>query len=227
MFRDVLEFADVSMSSQGRSVDDAQVEDLVARAVTGDRDALTDLLEHNAVSLRGLLSRKIATRWRSSLDVDDVLQVTFLEAFLRIGRFDSRGGGAFEAWLVRIAENNLIDAVRSLERAKRLPPEKRITPPNEADSSLSLLDRVGATTGTPSRHVAMHEAHAAVQQAIDGLPEDYARVLSLYDLQGMTADSVAEVMKRSVGAIYMLRARALDRLRETLGRQSRFFSDKS
>ena len=39
--------------------------------------------------------------------------------------------------------------------------------------------------------------------------------------------NVAATLERSVGAVHMLRARAHDRLRELLGSESRFSSDKA
>ena len=55
-----------------------------------------------------------------------------------------------------------------------------------------------------------------LKAAIDQLPKDYRRVVQLYDLDGLAAAEVARQMDRSDGAVYMLRARAVDRLRELL-----------
>jgi RNA polymerase sigma-70 factor (ECF subfamily) len=199
-------------------------EDEIAGAIAGDRDALTALLERLGPMLESRLRGDIAARWQSVLEVDDVLQVTFLEIFLRITRFEYRGPGSFDAWVTRIAQNNLTDAVRALQQAKQLPPEKRITFQNDADSSLALLNVLGVTSGTPSRKAVAQELHVRVREAVAQLPRDYSRVLTLYDLEAKTADEVAEAMQRTAGAVYMLRARALDYLREALGSESQFGS---
>ena len=193
---------------------------LIAAAIAGDRDAVAKLLEEHGEALRRRVQSKIAKRFQSVLDVDDVVQVTFLEVFLRIGRFENRGVGSFQAWLRRIADNNLIDAIRSLEAAKQMPPEKRITFQNGGESSAALLDVIGFTTGTPSRQAVATETHALLRQAVSQLPRDYAQVLTLYDLEGVPMDDVAKKLGRSAGAVYMLRARALDYLRESWGGQS-------
>ena len=94
-------------------------EDLADRAMLGDREALEELLElHGPVIRRGLVGA-IDVRWRSLLSVDDVMQQTYLDAFLGIHRFVPRGVESFGAWLETLAKCNLLDAVRMLTADKR------------------------------------------------------------------------------------------------------------
>lgn len=187
------------------------------RAIAGDHDALSALLAEHGPRVRGRLADQINPIHRSALDIDDVMQVTYLEAFLTIARFEPRDDdGAFTAWLTRIARNNLHDAIRALESAKRFPAERRVTPPAAVDSTVVLYDRIWKTTTTPSRVLAGREIQSAVQDALTRLPEDYERVIRLYDLENQPIERVCELLGRRSGAVYMLRARALDRLREML-----------
>ena len=81
---------------------------LIAQAVGGDRDALTTLLRRHGPPLRQHLH--ISRTWQGCLDADDVLQVTYTEAFLRIKCFRPADHDAFLRWLTRIAENTLRNA---------------------------------------------------------------------------------------------------------------------
>jgi RNA polymerase sigma factor (sigma-70 family) len=92
------------------------------------------------------------------------------------------------------------------------------------DSALALIELMGGTSHTPSRSVARGEARKALDQALGAIPTEYERVIRLYDLKGKSAAEVGAEMGRSEGAVYMLRARAHERLREALGPGSRFFS---
>src|SRR5262244_2160831 len=96
-------------SEQDRSSDFAASGEraAVARAVGGDRDALVDLLDRHGPAVERSL--RIGAGWRGRLDAGDVMQVTYLEAFLRISSFDPQRAEAFAAWLRRIAEHNLLD----------------------------------------------------------------------------------------------------------------------
>jgi len=198
--------------------------ELCQRAVAGDHDALTALLQQAGPQVRGRLAAALGDGWRGVIEIDDVLQVTYLEAFLRVGRFEPRGAGAFLAWLSRIADHNLQDAIRELTRAKRLPPGRRVTELGGADTTVALWEKLGGSHSSPSRRAATVEVHAAVKACVARLPEDYARVVRLYDLEARPVDEVAAALGRSAGAVYMLRARALDRLRELLGAESLYFS---
>jgi RNA polymerase sigma-70 factor (ECF subfamily) len=193
---------------------------LIEQAVQGDRDALTQLLHKYGPQIRQHLH--INRTCRSALDADDVLQVTYLEAFLRIRHLITREPAAFAAWLRTIAENNLRDAIRELGRDKRANPGRRVRSLTPDESTALLLERVARTSMTASRIVAGKESQEALRQAIAQLPQTHQTVVEMYDLEGNSPAKVARALHRSVGAIHMLRARAHDRLREILGSESRF-----
>jgi RNA polymerase sigma-70 factor (ECF subfamily) len=166
----------------------------------------------------------IAKPYQSLIDADDVMQVTYIEAFLQIDRFRPKGPDSLSSWLRQIAQNNLRDAIKALRSEKRLPPSRRIEPAQGDDSSSALYELFGATISTPSRRAARDEIKALLESAITKLPPDYATAVRLFDLEERTGPEVAAAMGRSRGAVHMLRARAHDRLREDLGSASRFFS---
>jgi len=196
---------------------------LLQQAVEGDAEALRALLERFGGEVRGRIKGRIDRRWQASLDDDDVMQVAYIEAFLHIDQLVARDTASFVAWLTRIAENALRDAVRGLSRQKRPDPMRRVDPQITTDSYATLLDCLGVTTTTPSREVATKDALGALESAIGRLPADYQTAVRLYDLDGRGIAEVASAMGRSVGAVHMLRGRAHDRLRQLLS-SSHFFS---
>lgn len=201
--------------------------ELIRKAISGDIDAMTQLLDHHGPEVERSLS--IAREWRSVLESADVMQVTYLEAFMRIGNYDPNRTEPFRSWLQRIAENNLRDAVRGLQRQKRPQPAQRVgvASGGEADTASSLLDMLGVTSTTPSRHADRKERSSRLEAALGILPDDYGEAVRLYDLKALPIDQVASKMGRSAGAVHMLRARAHERLRDILGSQSGWFSSTS
>jgi len=196
---------------------------LVERARLGDESALGELLEQFGLDARPQLDARINPRYRGQFDADDILQVTFLEAFLRVRSLSPGGPGAFNAWLRRIADNNLLDAVRELERDKRPPPGRRVNPGSD-ESYVALVEYLAATSNTASRACAREELRQGVDAALRRLPAEYEQALRLFELEGLPGDEVAAKMGRSHGAVRMLLARARERLAEILGSESRFFS---
>ena len=199
--------------------------ELIDQAVEGDTAALRTLLTRYGPEARRAIQGKIGKKWRAVLEEDDVMQVTYLEAFLHIDQLIGRNPASFVAWLKRIAENVLRDAIRELERKKRPNPAKRLHTTVTEESYVTLLDYVGGTSTTPSRHARRNEARDMIEHAMQQLPPDYRDVLQLHHLEGRGVTEVATKMGRSEGAVYMIRARALERLRSLLGAESKFFTD--
>jgi RNA polymerase sigma-70 factor (ECF subfamily) len=199
---------------------------LLKAAAEGNGEALAALLrEHGPVVRRRL---HIDPIWQAVLDPADVMQVTYLEAFLRIDHLQARTTESFVAWLTQLAQNNLRDGIKELERQKRPNPRQRVRPTSFAESASTLLSQLCvAPSKTPSRAAATKEAAEVLTQALAKLPPPYAEALRLHDLEGRAVAEVAEAMGRSRGAVCMLRLRALDQLRSLMGSESKFFSDGS
>ena len=208
---------------EGCVVDDSEAQ-LAERARSGDEKALVRLLECNAQELQAQVAARIGTKYRGLFDADDILQVTFLEAFLRIQSLVPGAPGSFAAWLRRIADNNLLDAVRELERDKRPSPGKRVEMAGQDESYVALVEHLAATSNTASRACATEELRQGVDAALSRLPAEYEQALRLFELEGLSGEEVAKRMGRSPGAVRMLLARARERLAEILGSDSRFFS---
>jgi RNA polymerase sigma-70 factor (ECF subfamily) len=196
-------------------------EDLLGQAIQGDQEALSTLLKRECPNVRTHIHARIAAAHRSLFDAEDVMQVTYLEAFLHIRGFVPQGPGSFGAWLRRLAENNLRDAVRELEREKRPSPEKRVAAVG-SNSYVALVERLTSATSTASRALAREETRQALQQVLQRLPPDYADAIRLYELEELSGPEVAERMGKSHGAVRMILARARERLAAMLAADSRF-----
>lgn len=193
---------------------------LLGDASRGDREALARLLLQVGPGVSARLS--IPENMRRDLDRDDVMQVTYLEAYLGIGKFEPHGVGSFVRWLEQIARRNLADGIKWLEADKRPPPSKRIAEIRREDSYYSLLDQLPDTATTASRRLARKELGDHLELGIRKLPPDYEKVIRWMDLEFHPVAVVAERMRRSKGAIHMLRARALEHLAELLETASKF-----
>lgn len=186
----------------------------VARAVAGDLDELEALLCELAPQIRASLS--IDGVWNRIFDRDDVLQVSFLEAYLRIRTLRTQTVAGLRGWLLRIAQNNLTDAVRALDRDKRPDARNRLTNGPKGQSARTLLAAMTGGDPSVSSGAVVREDITRLRAAIARLPRSYRGVIEEIDLGERSVADVAADWKRSVGAVHMLRSRAHDRLRELM-----------
>ena len=190
-------------------------DDDVQRAAGGDDDALGRLLRAVEPDLRASVA--IQPIYRRDLDVADLLQVSYVEAFLRVGSLRERTVDGFRAWMRRLVDTNLKDAIRALERDKRPNARRRVTHDGQGSSARTLFARVSGDGASPSHALSAREEVAQLEAALARLPADYRRVVEQVDLAERRVAEVAEEMGRSAGAVHLLVKRAHDRLREILG----------
>lgn len=200
-------------------------EQFIERAIQGDEDALTVLLEDLGPMVRSRVATRIPARWQSLLSEDDVMQQTYADAFRSISRFVPLGDGAFRAWLSSLAEYNLRDAVKMLETEKRGGNRKKVSAVESNASYMNFFDVLSSSGTSPSRKVSRAEAATRVKTLVDALPGIYRTAVQMYDLEGCPIAEVAVALDRSPGAVHMLRARAHDRLRTAMGNEGDFFTD--
>lgn len=190
-------------------------DDDVQRAADGDDDALGRLLRAVEPDLRASVA--IQPIYRRDLDVADLLQVSYVEAFLRVGSLRERTVGGFRAWMRRLVDSNLKDAIRALERDKRPDARRRVTHDGQGSSARTLFAQVSMDGASPSRALSAREQVAQLEAALARLPADYRHVVEQVDLAERRVAEVAAEMGRSAGAVHLLVKRAHDRLREILG----------
>lgn len=198
-------------------------EQAVMGAVAGDADALASVLRAYGPSLHRHFAERIGRRYQAMLSSDDVLQVTFMEAFLHIRSFTYTGKNSFFAWLRQIGENNLRDAIRELD-AKKRPERGRLGIRSSDDFYSSFLGELVGSLTTPTQHARRVDTKTLLEAALERLPPDYATVVRLYDLEERHIDEVVAAFDppRSRGAIHMLRLRAFDCLRRLLAESGTF-----
>lgn len=196
--------------------------DILVRACSGDSTALAELLQNHTPLLCAELRSKIPDRWRALLTVEDVLQETYTDVFLSIRGFVSRGDGAFIAWLRKLAQNNLLEAIRALEAEKRGGGARPASFGVGSDSQTNLMDRLlpAGTQTTPSQHMSRQESRLSLDAALAELPAHYRLAVQRYDLEGRTIDETAAELKCSPGGVHLIRHRAFKQLRRLLSDRS-------
>lgn len=87
--------------------------DLVCQILQGDRNAFGTLFERHVDLVYGTVFRII----RNTADAEDVTQITFRKAFMRLKTWKNES--SFSTWIVQIAINSSIDNLNKMRRRQR------------------------------------------------------------------------------------------------------------
>jgi RNA polymerase sigma-70 factor (ECF subfamily) len=208
-------------SSEDRRVD----EPLESQAIAGDRAALEQLLLAHYDRLAARIRRQLPDELSSQLDVEDVLQETFVQAFQGIGQVRIDSGHGLAAWLDTIADHRVQDSLRRA-RAKKRGGGHRQADVDAGSRWLPMVEMLAGETDTPSQIAAQHEAVKAMQLGVAGLEADQREAIRLHCLERMSVEDTAKAMQRSPAAVRGLVQRGKVVLRAMLVRSSRWLSKR-
>lgn len=130
---------------------------------------------------------------------EDLASGVMLQVVESIDRFHYRGT-PFGAWVFRIARNRIIDLHRRKKRRQHV----------------ELQDGIPTDYGAPHRETERVLEHERVREALDVLTVEQRQVVLLKFAEGLSNQSISEVIGRSQGAVKSLQHRALLTLRKTL-----------
>jgi RNA polymerase sigma-70 factor (ECF subfamily) len=161
-------------SGAGSASADLSDEDLVDCVRAGDTDAFEQLMRrHNQ-----RLYRAVRAVLRDEAETEDVLQETYVRAFMHLDQF--LGRARFSTWLTRIAVNE------ALHRRKR---GARLTGIEE------VAETFASTSSGPEHAAADGELRQFLEAAIDRLPADFRTVFVLRDVEGLSTAETADTLE--------------------------------
>ena len=181
---------------------------LIERIKAGDQQAFAPLFDKYRRRLAVLIHYRLSLELRSLVEVDDVLQETWLRAFRDFGQFSYRSPGSFMSWLTRIADHVVADAARSQKRQKRHAVELL-----RFRSASNPAGPEPVDSKTPSRLLAQEENMRRLLDRLDALPHDYRQAILLMKVEGLSTPEAAERLGKPKQATALLLHRAVKRLR--------------
>jgi RNA polymerase sigma-70 factor, ECF subfamily len=164
----------------------------LVEAAQADPARFIELYEQYVDRVYAFVSRRTHDR----ATAEDVTSEVFQQALAHLGRFEWRGV-PFIAWLFRIASNALADRWRQRARDSHdLPAEIPDT------SELEDLER-----------------RVILFQLVDRLPDLQRQVIQMRFVEEKSIREIAASLGRSEGAVKQLQLRALENLRNGMGRR--------
>ena len=181
---------------------------LVERFKQGDMRAFEMLV----VKYQRRIERLIGRMVRDTDLVADIAQETFIRAYRALPQF--RGESAFYTWLYRIAVNTAKKALVDLKRDPIV--TEAALASRDADDETSRVENELSDGTTPEAVLASKEIAAAVNAAIDALSEDLRQAITLREIEGLSYEEIAEVMRCPIGTVRSRIFRAREAIAERL-----------
>ena len=170
----------------------------VRRVQQGDTDSFEVLVRRHEKAIFNLIYRLLGNYDEAA----EVAQEVFLSAFKSIHQF--RGEANFSTWLYRIGLNHASTRRKSLQSS-----QQRHIP---LDGTEVIAD--GAVD--PAKNVEHKEIQQRVQQALNSLDPEDARIVLLRDLQDIPYEDLAEMLDIPVGTVKSRLHRARQALKTSL-----------
>jgi RNA polymerase sigma-70 factor (ECF subfamily) len=169
---------------------------IVHRCQDGDRTAFEELFEIYQPRLKYYVRRLDS----GGTNVDDILQDIWLTVFKKIHKL--KDAQSFVVWLYRIARNKVYDGFRCKDRFVKLPEDDEFPVPVSDESVFDTSDT------------------EKLQRALIKLKPYHREVLTLYFIEQMSYQSIADVVGCSIGTVRSRIFYAKKSLREEMERQN-------
>jgi RNA polymerase sigma-70 factor (ECF subfamily) len=174
---------------------------LIEKALVGQTECFAVLMDRHIAAVRGCISSLV----RNASDVDDLVQNTFLKAWLHLSAF--RFEANFRTWITRVAINEALTLYR----------RNGSRPSCQAQENLETFP---SRCESPDKTLARSEARRTVRTAVARLPRKYREILTLCDLEELGTQETARHLQANIPMVKSRLFRARQMLAAALNRDA-------
>ena len=140
--------------------------EILDRMLSGEKELYEILIRRN----NALLYRIGRSYGLSHVDVQDVMQETYLAAYQQLRNFQRRS--SFTTWIIRIMVNNCLQRIKSIN--------KKSTVHVDDEGQINVI-----ITENAEQKVLRNEMAGIIENGIENLPENYRLVFILREIEGL------------------------------------------
>lgn len=164
---------------------------LVERIQSGEAQRFDDLILKYRERIWSVLYHMTSNRE----DASDLAQDTFLKAFQSINRF--QGQSSFFTWIYRIAVNNALNHLQK-NKIRRFFSLEKI---RDEDAASDVLQQLPDTGAGADRAAYLAELQQKLNEAMQKLSIKHRTVVTLFEIDGLSHEEIAEITGTSVGTV--------------------------
>ncbi len=175
------------VNADGEPVD---VPRLVKKAQSGDEAAFGDLMQAYHQRVYGVLIGMV----RNADDARDLSQQAWIKVWNKLHTF--KGDADFYTWLYRVTTFVGLDHIRKRNRKREVDLVEEMQPDRDADADVPPSVR-----SRPDRDVQATEIRDVFDAALATLSAEHRTTLILREVEGLSYDEIAKVMKCRRGTV--------------------------
>jgi RNA polymerase sigma factor, sigma-70 family len=130
----------------------------------------------------------------NELDIEDLVQETFIKAYNALGSYDQRY--SFSSWLVKIATNHAIDFLRK-RKLETISISTHSIENDEDDFIIQIPD----TNLLPDQNLSQKELANTIQSILEKMPENFRQIIILRFQQEMDYNEIAQKLSIPLGTV--------------------------
>jgi RNA polymerase sigma-70 factor (ECF subfamily) len=163
---------------------------LVDRARRGDLHAYDDLVKRYQERIYATIYHMTSNHE----DANDLAQESFVKAFQALKSF--KGGSSFYTWLYRIAVNKTINFLNQRKNRQHMSlNDLDFNAEHDPDLVALISDK------TPRREAGLAELQEKLNAALLKLSESHRMAVVLHDVQGLSHEEIAKIMRCNIGTV--------------------------
>ena len=171
---------------------------IIQKVKGGDANAFEALVLHNQSFVYNMALSIVG----NEADALDISQDVFLKAYMNLDSF--RGESKFSVWLHRITYNACVDFKRKAQTQR-----VQIVPLTYMDEDGKITDMdIPDPKADPQEILSRAETREAVLSAIQSLPEDSRRIITLREFGHLSYQDIADMLSLNSGTVKSRLARA-------------------
>ena len=163
---------------------------LVDRARRGDLHAYDELVKRYQERIYATVYHMTSNHE----DANDLAQESFVKAFQALKSF--KGGSSFYTWLYRIAVNKTINFLKQRKNRQHMSlNDLDFNAEHDPDLVALVSDK------TPRREAGLTELQEKLNAALLKLSDSHRMAVVLHDVQGLSHEEIAKIMRCNIGTV--------------------------
>lgn len=189
---------------------------LIEKSKNGDLEAFELLVRRYESKVYTVAYRFLGNH----ADASDLAQETFLRLYQALPRF--RGDSSFMTWLYHITANACRDEIRRQQRYHVVSLDAET-----GNNGTQAISQVPSRAPSPEEAAEQKEFSEVVQLCLNNLSEEHRLVLVMREIQDMSYEEIANVLKCSLGTVKSRLSRARQVFKEKFSVQKELFGRDS